>query len=1078
MMKSFLPALAVLLQINFAIAQTAVLLPNGEQQFFDNNGNPLTSGTIDFYAPNTTNRKTTWKNAGETIVNTNPVVLDSAGRAIIYGQGTYRQVVKDYLGNLIWDQLTVGPGTSGSAVTNFGDGNAVGTVKLWAGIVAPAQYQFAYGQQVLRVSFPDLYSAITQTISVICTSGSAVLSGISDTTQIAVGANVETSCVPGTGTVIATTASTVTLSSTANISTTVNATFFPFGNGNGATTFSIPDLRGYVMAGRDNMGGTAANRLTATYFGKSADALGASGGSQSQTLTLAEMVGHTHNSIVNDPGHEHTIPTGTTLSGLAVSGSVGTTGTINTSANTTGISITGTSSGGGVSISASLNQQGGIAESSALAAGGSGYTGTTRILTVTGGTCSTQPAFNVTIATGAVSSLDSINTAGSCTVYPSNPAATTISAGGGTGATVNVAFIGTGAVLATVDDVGSGYSNGNVTLLGGICSVQPVVTIVQSGGSLLRVSGIVTPGACTQFPVGRISFSGGGGTGGTLFIPFNPGGSAYTNGARVVTAQGGTCTIQPQFNATVVNNQITTIGAQVTPSNCSIPPSDPAPIVDAGGVAASATLITGGSSYTNGAQVLTVLGGTCTTQPQFNVNVSANVIASVTSLATAGACTINPSNPAATSGGGGIGGTLNVTYTVVGSGASANVVYGPQSFATIQPTLTMNYVIKVLPDASQSTSNVVTSINGASGAWTCAGIISCSGNIIQAGSPSLSTLQLLNAAPLPVVDLQTIVPVNGFYASGSGAIFQNCPLTGCVVGNHEQAAFYMKATAHYDKSIAEYMAVFDCDLNSGRSGVAVGISDNKVCFFNNAITGSNSGGGTWVQANNLVIGAGDTGTFKVNTEIDVLNNSADCQPGTMHDCWGIIAGGLINNPITSYFAASDFGQTPKKGAHFGYLVLGPNTAIDTDFEDSGGASNGFCSGCLQATSHSIAGFRDKSTTPLGLSLEGTYSGAAIQDTSTTPVGLYLRGTYATDAISVPGFSVNGTGGPGQIGILATTAPPSGGVLVMNISSTANLGIFVSNGTPTATAANGSIDLDTSGKLWFRTGGVWTQVTVP
>lgn len=736
LIRLFLPAIAVFLQVHFAIAQTAVLLPNGEQQFFDNNGNPLTSGTVDFYAPNTTNRMTTWKNSGETIVNTNPVVLDAAGRAIIYGQGTYRQVVKDSLGNLVWDQLTTGPGTSGAAVTNFGDGAAVGSVKMWAGIVAPAQYQFAYGQQVLRASFPDLYSAITQTISVICTSGSTVLSGIADTTQIAVGANVETSCVPGTGTVVSTTASTVTLSSTANISTTVNATFFPFGNGNGATTFSLPDLRGYVVAGRDNMGGTAASRLTATYFGKSAGALGATGGSQNQTLTLAEMVGHTHNAIVNDPGHDHGIVVDSVAAGTNItSGGASTPVATFTDVAATGITIANDYSGGGISISASRNEKGGIAESSSVVAGGTGYTsGTSKVFTTVGGTCSVQPKLNVTVTAGIVTHINSVDTAGVCTVYPTNPVhATPPSGPDANTATFNLAFVGTGVVVGTVQKAGtSGYTTGDVTILGGVCSTQPVASIIAAGGVVTAVASITTAGICTQFPISPVQISTGSGDA-TLNIPFNPGGSLYTNGARVVTAQGGTCTTQPQFNATVVNNQITTIGAQVAPSNCSIAPSDPAPIVDAGGGAASATLITGGSSYTNGAQILTVLGGTCTSQPRFNVNVISGVIASVGALDAAGACTINPSNPASTSGAGGVGATLNVTYTVVGSGASVNVVYGPQSFATIQPTLTMNYVVKVLPDASQSTSNVVTSINGTSGAWTCSGNITCSGNVISSG---------------------------------------------------------------------------------------------------------------------------------------------------------------------------------------------------------------------------------------------------------------------------------------------------------------------------------------------------------
>lgn len=51
-----------------------------------------------------------------------------------------------------------------------------------------------------------------------------------------------------------------------------------YGAGNGTTTFNLPDLRGRVIAGRDNMGDTAANRLTSTYFGSSTGTLGNTGG--------------------------------------------------------------------------------------------------------------------------------------------------------------------------------------------------------------------------------------------------------------------------------------------------------------------------------------------------------------------------------------------------------------------------------------------------------------------------------------------------------------------------------------------------------------------------------------------------------------------------------------------------------------------------------------------------------------------------------------------------------------------------------------------------------------------------------
>ena len=35
------------------------LLPNGEQQFIDNNGAPLANGTVTFYVPGTTTLKNT-----------------------------------------------------------------------------------------------------------------------------------------------------------------------------------------------------------------------------------------------------------------------------------------------------------------------------------------------------------------------------------------------------------------------------------------------------------------------------------------------------------------------------------------------------------------------------------------------------------------------------------------------------------------------------------------------------------------------------------------------------------------------------------------------------------------------------------------------------------------------------------------------------------------------------------------------------------------------------------------------------------------------------------------------------------
>jgi hypothetical protein len=54
-------------------------------------------------------------------------------------------------------------------------------------------------------------------------------------------------------------------------------------------TIALPDLRGRTIAGLDDMGNTAAGRLTSSYFGSAATTLGVSGGAESQTLTLAQL---------------------------------------------------------------------------------------------------------------------------------------------------------------------------------------------------------------------------------------------------------------------------------------------------------------------------------------------------------------------------------------------------------------------------------------------------------------------------------------------------------------------------------------------------------------------------------------------------------------------------------------------------------------------------------------------------------------------------------------------------------------------------------------------------------------------
>ena len=81
-----------------------------------------------------------------------------------------------------------------------------------------------------------------------------------------------------------------------------------YGTGDGSTTFNLPDKRGRVSAGQDDMGGTSANRLTApsTTGSINGDTLGATGGEEAHTLTTAEI-----------PAHNHTVRGSTAAGGYA-----------------------------------------------------------------------------------------------------------------------------------------------------------------------------------------------------------------------------------------------------------------------------------------------------------------------------------------------------------------------------------------------------------------------------------------------------------------------------------------------------------------------------------------------------------------------------------------------------------------------------------------------------------------------------------------------------------------------------------------------------------------------------------------
>lgn len=119
-----------------------------------------------------------------------------------------------------------------------GVASPIGLVAPYAGITAPSKWLFCYGQNVSRTTYAALWTVLSTT----------------------------------------------------------------FGAGDGSTTFGIPDLRGRTIGGKDNMGGTAASRLTGVGFTGGVDGatLGNAGGGQYYNLITADLAAHTH--MVNYEG--------------------------------------------------------------------------------------------------------------------------------------------------------------------------------------------------------------------------------------------------------------------------------------------------------------------------------------------------------------------------------------------------------------------------------------------------------------------------------------------------------------------------------------------------------------------------------------------------------------------------------------------------------------------------------------------------------------------------------------------------------------------------------------------------------
>jgi hypothetical protein len=284
-------------------------------QQFNELGAPLSGGYLyTIEAGTTSTPQNAYQDSGLTIPLPNPIVLDQAGRVpqFYLADGSIKIRLTDSAGvqQLVADNiLVIGPSSGG------GGGGAVDATTVLATGDVKARYGTGTLSGFVRCNGRTIGSS---------TSGATERAN-ADAQQLfeyLYGADVNLVVSGGRG-------------ASANADWTSNK------------TITLPDLRGRVIAGLDDMGNTAAGRLGG--FGSGSIVLGAAGGQQTSTLVTANLPPYTPSGSISNGAitisHNANIRSDTGASGpggvgVAASGSA----TITASQATSG--FTGTAQGG------------------------------------------------------------------------------------------------------------------------------------------------------------------------------------------------------------------------------------------------------------------------------------------------------------------------------------------------------------------------------------------------------------------------------------------------------------------------------------------------------------------------------------------------------------------------------------------------------------------------------------------------------------------------------------------------------------------------------------------------------------
>ena len=221
------------------------------------------------------------------------------------------------------DLAVTGPKIGPAAVTN--DKLAVSTALSlmpigaeldFAGALAPFGWAFEFGQAVSRTTYSALFNVLCPGLVVTTANASPVLTGVTtDMRNLGLeGAPVEGTNIPPGAAVVSVTVNTITISLNATgAATGVVARILPWGVGDGATTFNLPDARDRASIGRGNMGGAAAGRVSGVGLGNpqvDTTRLGFAGGVDRHAITVGQLGSHSHVAATTITGvgdHTHAV---------------------------------------------------------------------------------------------------------------------------------------------------------------------------------------------------------------------------------------------------------------------------------------------------------------------------------------------------------------------------------------------------------------------------------------------------------------------------------------------------------------------------------------------------------------------------------------------------------------------------------------------------------------------------------------------------------------------------------------------------------------------------------------------------